>query len=126
VTDINDGDLPITGPYFTLTGVPAFPGSPATMTKVSDDGNHDAVMDPGETWIFSYTVNITTETSFTAVGHGMAGGSDITGPSETRTMVVSPPPVPASTNLGIALMILVFGGAIAIFGLQRRRRSQNS
>jgi len=127
VADENDGNVPLTGVYFTLTGVPAFTGSPLTMTKTGEIvGNGDAVMDPGEIWTFGNTVFISTDTSFTAVGHGFSGALDITGPAETRTIVVNIPHVPAVSTMSIVLLIVVFAGGITLFAWQRRRHNQIS
>jgi hypothetical protein len=126
VTDTNDGTVQLTGVYFTLSGVPQFLGGPINMTRGADIvGNNDAFMDPGDVWRFTASVPISQSTILTAVGHGTGNGVDVTGLSETGSVSINlPPPVPASSNLGIGILIVGLAGAVTFFGWQRRRRSQ--
>jgi len=120
VVDLNDGDVAITGAYFVLSSSPG-----GVLGHMSPDG---VTILPGATQEFTYTVpNVTVDTLFTAVGHGFAGTFDVSGPSETGSVRVSPPPpVPGFSSLSIGLLIAGLTGALTFFGWQRRKRSQAS
>lgn len=70
ITDTNDGDVPLTNPSVVLT----YGSTTVTLDKanyyVSGDTNNDGIMDPGESWVWSYTVLINGNTTFTVAGHG--------------------------------------------------------
>jgi hypothetical protein len=126
VWDTNDGTVDVTSPQVALTGNPAIPGSTVIMTPVATNLGNLVTMSAGATWTFTATVHITQATTFTATGSGMANGVSVAGASETRILVVGSPGVPASSNLGLGLLILAFAGGITVFGWQRRRNSQKS
>jgi uncharacterized repeat protein (TIGR01451 family) len=122
VTDKNDGTVDLTGASFILTGNPSI--GTVTMTHIASDPgdfNDPGVMNQNEIWTFTATVTVSGATTFTAIGH-TTGPSDVTGLSETGTVVVpNPPKTPASSNLTIGLSIAGLAGVIIFFSFRRRR-----
>ncbi len=74
VTEQNNGDTNLTGANVVVDNGVGTLSAPPTS---GDDG--DGILEPGETW--SWTVSnvvVNSDTTFTATGHGMANGMDVT------------------------------------------------
>jgi len=127
VKDLNDGTVAIPAPWVELTGIP-LPSIPVTMTHIAGDPGdtfQPGIMDPNEIWTFTATITIGGSTDFTAVGHGLVGNYDVTGPSETiRISIKTPPKTPASSALTIGLLAAFFTGAIILSGMKMRSKSR--
>jgi hypothetical protein len=89
ISELNDGQVPITSPSVTLESSPAVPGLPIDLLKGdanwsegpsgswalnpganNGDTNGDGVLDVGETWYWAVQVTISADTDFTVIGHG--------------------------------------------------------
>jgi hypothetical protein len=83
VTEENDGDDPLTGPQVVVNDGTS---DIATLTAPPDSGdtNTDGVLDPGETWSWSFSYGpLTTATTFTATGSGTDSlGNTVTYPGD--------------------------------------------
>jgi len=140
VTETNNGNTPLYDVYVQLSG-----GSSLKLERTSGyfvastdplvPGTLD-VLDEGEVWRWEGvpTGVLTASTSFTATGYAKDKyGTEITPPtyddeeaSITINVETPPPPttVPASTYLGLGLMIVCFGGIIAFLVYRNRRQMQ--
>jgi hypothetical protein len=73
ITEKNDGINPLTSPSVTVSP------NDCTVTKVSDDGNGDAVLDVDETFTYSCALTPSATTTYTFTGHGLdPRGKDVT------------------------------------------------
>jgi hypothetical protein len=71
--ETNDGQVPLTSPSVEtdLAG--------CTLAFVSGDDNTNAILDPGETWVFECTVTLEETTTVVATAHGIdPTGLDVT------------------------------------------------
>jgi hypothetical protein len=85
VTERNDGDVALTAPFVRLDSDGGDDGDLATLSTppASGDGDTDGVLDPGETWTWSFTTNPVGDVTVTATGHGVDPlGRDITFPAD--------------------------------------------
>jgi len=119
----------MSGYYFLGNPAQAPPNNVVDIgTFVGESGTANGIMDVGETWTWSVTVHLTNPAAFEALGHGIDPlGNSVNYPDiQTERAVGSvdfPPPVPATTDLGIGLLITGFAGAMALIGYRRLRRS---
>jgi len=80
ITEYNSGDDPLDSVHVVVNdGSTDIADLDDTDASWNSDGNLDAVLDPGETWSWTYQVTISTNTTFTVTGHGIDSlGNDVT------------------------------------------------
>lgn len=131
VTEANTGDVPLTSPSVVLD--PPLSVSPLIKTSLSfvdGDPANAGVLDPGETWRWVISgVVVSSTTTYQATGHGLdPTGADVTFTTgytaERAEVTVDVFRVPASSELGIGLMIGGLATAMVLFLLRRGRRYQ--
>jgi hypothetical protein len=98
-------------------------------TFVGESMSNDGIMEVNETWTWTVTVHVTKTTQFDVRGNGYdpAGGyaNYPAIPSERATgQVTVSPPVPATSGLGIGLMIAGIAGAM-LYLVRRKARRQS-
>ena len=59
------------------------------MTYVSGDTRGDALLQPGETWVYTATANLTATTTNTATATGSTTGTPVEAVTETASYTVS-------------------------------------
>jgi len=133
-TEANTGTVPLNSPSVTVLK-DGLPFAVLVAPPTSGDAASLGVLDVSETW--SWTISnilITATTTFQATGDATYGNPSVhvTWPDypteRTNITIVVPPPqeVPASTDLGIGIMIAALAGVMALFIYRRTRRSQIS
>ena len=151
VSDINDGDVPLTVNHmhlkisptpgnlvdpidlaagYYLDNIAPEVGTFAGQTIGGVPQINDNIMQVGETWTWTITVHVTKDTSFQVTGHGTDPAGNSAGYPEIPTEIANgnvkvPPPVPASTNFGIGLLIACFAGAM-LYLVRRKGKGLSS
>jgi len=81
ITEKNTGDDPLTSVYVRVDNGSSYVDLDVTDASWTSDYNGDAILDPDETWTWTLQVTISTDTTFTATGHGIDSlGNDVTVP----------------------------------------------
>jgi hypothetical protein len=125
--DENDGNVAIPSPYFELTIFHEDTNTTEVATLSTPDWSSDdnvTTMNPGATWRFSYQVFCTGAATFTAVGYGMVGNTPVPTADETGDGRITTFHVPAVSTLGLGILILGLGGAMAYVVIRRKRQSR--
>jgi len=141
VTELNNGDLPLTSVHVDVTSSLPAPWNSFTLSKAgpnpagtifAGDTGNDGVLSANELWNWTIpNVMVTASTNFIAIGHGLdPSGADVTfndaHPFERASVPVTVnPPVqlPSSTNTGIGILIGSFAIIMALFVYRRTRHS---
>jgi uncharacterized repeat protein (TIGR01451 family) len=74
----------------TLSGVSVIDTPLGPATYVSGDVNHDNLLEPTETWIYTITTNLDATTTNTATATGSANGLTATNIASVTVVVTSP------------------------------------
>jgi len=139
VSEHNSGELALHG--VVVTGTSNVPGwTTFTLDNVtypagvvfSGDGGVSGVLETGETWVWTVTLDLTASAYFAASADGITPSGEHVSPSsdppypleaDTLTIPVNPPPpdVPASSNLGIGLMMVAMAAAVAFVVYKRNK-----
>ena len=81
-------------------------------------------MNPNAIWTWTYTLNVTVNTQFLATGSAIYQGTPVTGPLEQAgASVTVGSRVPATSDLGLGILIAGFAGAMIYLMRRRARRS---
>ena len=73
-----------------LSNVSVTDNKVSPVTYVSGDVNHDNLLEPGETWIYTSKTNVDATTTNTATAKGSANGNTATGIASATVVVTSP------------------------------------
>lgn len=93
ISDTNDGDVPLSNNMVVLTYDTTTIILDKNSPNFSGDTNNDGIMDKGETWTWTYSVLINSNTTFVVAGHGTdLFGNDISSDTgyltETDSIIV--------------------------------------
>ncbi len=125
VRDQNTGTVPLDNPTMDLLITPqGSSGTHVAMNFVSSSDSDNVHLNPGAIWTWTYTYHVTVNTQFQATGSAYYQSTLVTGPLEQAGGAATvAPKVPATSDLGLGILIAGFAGAMIYLMRRRARRA---